>query len=217
MAKNPLNAIKKTLNKTAGAVTKTTNELKNLDNIVKDIQNIIKQIVDFLKCPISIVTNFPKCSWFYIVDLNVWLFHLVPFFISFVTIYIPLQIILWIIVIINRGQLKINFFKKVLTKNKLLRKYFFLDLDTFTVTKHKFAEVIENIFYYLSGGRRLISRSSSDVSKCYCMLPVKWLFNPLMNFEPFGKKISDSFSFLNMPIMAFIIVFMIFIPYFLNK
>lgn len=203
MAKDPIKKITKQLKKTTGDVKKTAGELNKIQKV--------------LKCPISVISNFPKCGWFYLVDMMVWFFHLVPFFISFTTIYIPIQIVFWIIVLINRGNLKISFFKKALNKNPVLRKYYFLDIDTFTVTKLGFANVIENIFYYLSGGNRLISRSSSDVSKCYCISPLTWIFQPLRNFKPFGQLISDQFSFLNMPIMAFIIVAMIFIPYFMNK
>jgi hypothetical protein len=194
--KNPIDAIKDELKKTTGAVNK--------------IENI-------LKCPVNVVSNFPTCGWFYMVDMMVWVFHLLPFFISFFTIYIPLQIILWIIILINRGNLKISFFKNALHENSVLRKFYILDIDTFTVTKLGFANVIENIFYYLSGGNRLISRSSSDISKCYCISPLTWIFQPLRKFQPFGKTISNQFSFLNMPFMAFLIIAMIFIPYFMNK
>lgn len=203
MAKDPIKRITKELKKTNGVVKKTTGAVKKIENV--------------LKCPTSIISNFPKCGWFYTVDIMVWLFHLIPFLISFITIFIPLQIVLWMIVLINRGKLKYDFLKKVLHENPILRKFFVLDIDTFTVTKLGFANVIENIFYYMSGGNRLISRSSSDVSKCYCISPISWIFQPLLRFKPFGQSISNNFAFLNMPIMAFIIFAIIFIPYFVNK
>lgn len=187
---------------------------KDFTKPIKNLTKGLNKIQKILKCPVNIISNFNKCGWFYTLDIIIWILHWIPFFISLTTVFIPAQIIFWLIVLMNRGNLKYNFLKKVMSKNILLKKWYILDIDTFTVTQKRFATLIETIYYYLSGGKRLLNRSSSDISKCYCMPPIKLIFNPLTGFKPFSLS---KFSTMNMPFMSLIILSIIFIPAFITS
>ena len=180
---------------------------KKAKNPFKAIAKIMKMI----SCPIKIITNIHICGYYYFLDFSAWVFHLPFFFLTLMTVFFPLQMFLWaiwVISIISGFKLKQSYLEPVLSKR--LKKWYILDLDTFTVTKRGFSVFIENIYYYAIGSR-FLSRSSSDIKKCYCIPPMKGF--TLYNFKPIGSNISN--INIDTPNISYIILGLILIPYLL--
>lgn len=181
---------------------------KKAKNPFKAINKIMKMI----SCPINILTNIHICGYYYVLDFLAWLGHLPLFFLTFFAVFFPLQMFLWaiwVISIISGFQLKQSYLTPILSKS--LKKWYVLDLDTFTVTKRGFSVFIENIYYYATGSR-FLSRSKSDIKKCYCIPPMKGF--TLYNFKPFGSNIK-SLDLDKTPNISYIILGLILIPYLL--
>jgi hypothetical protein len=171
----------------------------------------IGKIMKMISCPINILTNIHICGYFYFLDFFAWLGHLPFFFITFLAVFFPLQMFLWaiwMISIISGYKLKQSYLEPVLSKT--LKKWFILNMDMFTVTKRGFSVFIENIYYYTIGGR-FLSRSGSDIKKCYCIPPMKGF--TLYNFKPFGSNVSN--VNVDTPNISYIIIGLILIPYLL--
>ena len=179
--------------------------------VKKDPFKSINKINKMIKCPVSIVSNIHICGYFYFLDLLAWVGHLPFFIITFLAVYFPLQMFLWsiwMISIISGYKLKQSYLSPILSKT--LKKWYILDMDTFTVTKQGFSTFIENIYYYTVGGR-FLSRSNSDIKKCYCIPSMKDF--TLYNFKPFGSSISN--ANVDTPNISYIIIGLILIPYLL--
>jgi hypothetical protein len=69
---------------------------------------------------------------------------------------------------------------------------FLLKPNDICPTKDFVSSVIEYLYQIFSGGRRFLYRNRSDVKKCYCMSPIKLMFNPLTKFTPLNEIMGAS-------------------------
>ena len=127
-------------------------------------------ILEMIKCPINIFKNINKCAVYYLLDIIFTILWLVVFIICFIIFIIVKVVLTGTCVILN--VVFGNSYKKLLGKCPDVNMY------DICPTKSKFFNYIENIYYYSSGGR-LLYRNKSDVSKCYCIPPIKLIFSPL--------------------------------------
>ena len=156
--------------------------LKSLDKgfkkLGKDVSKATKglsNLLDILACPIKLFTNIHICALYFLEDtvaLLIWLFF---FLITFVIIYLPTAFF---------NDLYCRLGGQYYCKNRLTYK-------DVCPSKQFIAEFIELCFKFF--GMKFLLRSKSDLEKCYCIPPIKWLFQPLTEMKLL-KKLSSLYG-----------------------
>lgn len=181
---------------------------KIITNIAQIFMSLIQafifigDIFNLLRCPISIIINFPLCFFCYISDLFFYIIYLTIWCIVFTFVYLPLTIL----------KLAMCFFFDLsdwYDATDAIGCKRILEMDEVMFSKRSFFNFIDNIYVILFDDH-LLYRDRDIMAKCYCLKPIRVFFTPLDEFYDFfktkeGKK-DHSFELL-LTIIVFSIIY----------
>jgi hypothetical protein len=139
----------------------------------------IAGIQTFLKCPISLVSNFPLCMFSFLGDILVYFIWYPFFLLSIVFVYMPIKLTATILCAIGPVPLLANL-------------CFNVPFEDYTFPKYIVSAALE-VLYSVLGLSKLIPlspeyllyRNGSTLKKCYCFPGLKYVLQPLT------KKVDD--------------------------
>lgn len=161
---------------------------------------MIGQINELIECPIRLFSNIETCAYFFLLDYLMIILHFyIKWGICFWVIWIPCWIVL--------TAFQICFYSFIPGLWDLE-----LTVDMCCPSKDTLCFIIEFINTSLLKKSHLLQRSGDDLYKCYCIEPVRMLFDPYTNFVDWigsGKSGSSYGDF----IMAIFILSLVMLPY----
>jgi len=146
---------------------------ENIGKIFESIGTIfsmIGNINEMIECPIRLFTHIETCALFFALDYLMIIFHFsLKWGVCFWVIWIPCWIVL------TTFQLCFSSFIPGLWDLELT-------VDMCCPSKYNLSFVVEFINTSLLKRNYILQRSDNDLHTCYCIPPIKMLFNPYTDF-----------------------------------
>lgn len=181
--KNAKKAIETAKAKTAEAF----NQIKELFKKLKDLENMFK-------CPKLIFSNLPTCGWYWLLDLLFYIVWFVGWWFCFIFFFCPVWGLFYVL---NNGLKTFLTFFGVYPLT--------ISINDICPSKQGVMLTFEKI-YRLFSNERFLYRDNQDIKKCYCLPPLKLVFQPLMKYKELELSDIPTPSLGNVLVFPFLIL-----------
>lgn len=159
-------------------------EIAKLGEKIGDAFKQITHIQEILMCPVNILQNLPTCSYYYLEDVIIIILAVIVYWICFIFLFIPIFIAFSIIKIPFKIRDLVYIYRNPLWGNyDYVLNRLNISPDDVCPTKDDVSFFVEFVYRKVISESNLINRSGSDLGNCYCLEPIRDLFQPYSGYS----------------------------------